>query len=132
MTELTRKDRRDGEEHQIVDVYQLETSQYDHITGMFRKKPPGQRTPTFGEVVCNATSTVRSWRETPKRTRAIRQRLKKPGMSLHLCCSRRACMSSSHKRLDWPACSLISQAVGALRPKFLLKSDSSYARARGD
>jgi transposase len=49
MSELTRKAERAGGQRQIIDVRQLKTSQYDHTTDTFRKKPLSQRKHVFGD-----------------------------------------------------------------------------------
>lgn len=47
MSELTRKAARAGGQRQIIDVYQLKTSQYDHSTNTFRRKKLSERWHVF-------------------------------------------------------------------------------------
>jgi hypothetical protein len=49
MDELTRKAERAGGQRQIIDVRRLKTSQYDHSTDTFEKKPLSQRQHVFGD-----------------------------------------------------------------------------------
>ncbi|WP_341318703.1 hypothetical protein WN982_27250 [Paraburkholderia sp. IMGN_8] len=49
MSELTRKADRAGGQRQIIDVYRLKTSQYDHTTDTFRKKKLSERRHVFGD-----------------------------------------------------------------------------------
>jgi transposase len=49
MQELTRKAERAGGQRQVIDVYRLKTSQYDHSTNTFRKKKLSERWHVFGD-----------------------------------------------------------------------------------
>jgi putative transposase len=49
MTELTRKADRAGGQRNVIDVFVLKTSQYDHSTDTFKKKKLSERWHVFGD-----------------------------------------------------------------------------------